>query len=111
MFSKMSVNFPSIPAKFRTLSTEILSMLVFYIIFNNIFPENPEKPPMFCEMLGNFADVEFGVVHKRFNLLDLEKCCRVIFLVPKVGFNTAENGPSKVVSNQPRNTPGSNEHL
>ena len=76
-----------------------------------MFTENPEKSPMFCEMLGNFADVEFGVVHKRFNLLDLEKYCRVIFLVPKVGFNTAENGPSKVVSNQPRNTSGSNEHL
>ena len=58
-------------------------------------------------------NIEFEVVQKRVNLVDLEKMLQNEPSVQKRGFDTAENGPSKVwaASNQPPKALGSNEHL
>ena len=41
---------------------------------------------------------EFGVLQKRVNLVDLVKSCQIRFqyLLAKISFDTAENGPLKV---------------
>ena len=78
-----------------------------------------EKSPTFCEMrndtkvIRKIAEFEFGAVQKRVNLVDLEKMLQNEPSVQKLGFDTAENRPSKVeaASNQPPKALGSNEHL
>ena len=64
-------------------------------------------------MVRKNTSVEFGAVQKRVNLVDLEKMLQNEPSVQKRGFDTAENGPSKVwaASNQPPKALGSNEHL
>ena len=50
---------------------------------------------------------EFGAVQEPVNLIDLEKCRKIRLLFAKIGFDTAENGSSKVsVTNRPPTRPG-----
>ena len=47
-------------------------------------------------MMRKLEDVKLGAVQKRINLADLEKCCKASLTVATIGFDTAENGNSKV---------------
>ena len=42
------------------------------------------------------AQVEKPAVQKRADLVELEKCCKMRLQLQKIGFDTADNRPSKV---------------
>ena len=86
---------------------QILILLHFFEIYKIVRPLHLSKLKtvaknrdfahchMFDKKLRKF---EFAVVQRFLNLVDLVKCCKLGYLVGKIGFDTAENEPSKVLS-------------
>ena len=68
-----------------------------------MFHINPVNSPKTCETQRKPANVDFGVIQKLANLVDVGKILQYEPTVAKIGLGTTENEPSKLwATMQPR---------
>ena len=68
-----------------------------------MFNINPVNSPKICETQRKPANVDFGVMRKLANLVDVGKILQYEPTVAKIGLDTTENVPSKLwATMQPR---------
>ena len=95
LISGYCLRFPATPAKFRKNGEEELTNVKISRLFAK-FHDFLQKLPTFCETMREPANSECGAVQKCANLVNLKRMRRSQYLVAKIGFDTAENGPNEI---------------